>query len=93
MGYIYAKQFLKGKDMTKWLNKTIDWIVNLFKPSLSKPKKMKVKYKNREADYEFNKRKRNEAEDIDRILDKIKASGYSSLNAEEKKRLFDASNK
>lgn len=93
MGYIYAKQFLKGKDMTKWLNKTIDWVVNLFKPSLSKPKKMKVKYKNREADYEFNKRKRNEAEDIDRILDKIKASGYSSLNAEEKKRLFDASNK
>lgn len=93
MGYIYAKQYVKGKDITKWLNKTIDWFVNLFKPSASKAKKMKVKYKKREADYEYNQRKNNEAEDIDHILDKIKASGYSSLSKEEKKRLFDASNK
>ena len=54
---------------------------------------MKVKYKNREADYEYNQRKKNESEEIDRILDKIKASGYTSLSSEEKKRLFDASNK
>lgn len=90
-GYIFAKQYLKGKDITRWLNKIIDSIVNLTKPSTKK--KMKVKYKKRETDYDFNQRKQNETEEIDRILDKIKASGYSSLNAEEKKRLFDASKK
>ena len=31
--------------------------------------------------------------DADRILDKLKQSGYSSLTTEEKKRLFDASKK
>ncbi len=92
-GYIFAKQYLKGKDITRWINRIIDWIANLFKPSASKNKKMKVKYKNREADYEYNQRKKNESEEIDRILDKIKASGYTSLSSEEKKRLFDASNK
>lgn len=91
MGYIYAKQYLKGKDITKWLNKLIDWFVNIFKPKPSK--KMKVKYKKRETDYEYNQKKNNEAEEIDRILDKIKASGYTSLSKDEKKRLFDASNK
>jgi len=91
LGYIYAKQYLKGKDITKWLNKIIDGIVNLFKPRPSK--RMKVKYKKPETDHEYNKRKNNDAQEIDHILDKIKASGYTSLSAEEKKRLFDASNK
>ncbi|GAB6009327.1 rhomboid family intramembrane serine protease [Dysgonomonas reticulitermitis] len=90
-GYIFARQYLKGKDITRWINKMIDSIVNLTKPSGKK--KMKVKYKKREADYDFNQHKHNDAEEIDRILDKIKSSGYSSLNAEEKKRLFDASKK
>lgn len=91
LGYIYAKQYLKGKDLTRWLNKIIDSIVNLTKPNPQK--KMKVKYKKRDADYRYNERKQNSTEEIDRILDKIKASGYGSLNADEKKRLFDASKK
>ena len=91
VGYIFAKQYLKGKDITRWINKIIDRIVNLTKPA--DKKKMKVKYKKREADYDSHQRKNNETEEIDRILDKIKSSGYSSLNAEEKKRLFDASKK
>ncbi|MFV0537801.1 MAG: rhomboid family intramembrane serine protease [Dysgonomonas sp.] len=91
VGYIFARQYLKGKDITRWINKIIDWIVNLTKAS--DKKKMKVKYKKREADYEYNQRKNDATEEIDRILDKIKSSGYSSLNTEEKKRLFDASKK
>lgn len=91
VGYIFAKQYLKGKDITRWINRIIDRIVNLTKPT--DKKKMKVKYKKREADYDYNQRKNNATEEIDRILDKIKSSGYSSLNAEEKKRLFDASKK
>lgn len=91
MGYIFAKQYLRGKDITRWINKIIDWFVNLTKPK--SPKKMKVKYKKREDDYQYNERRKNETEDIDRILDKIKASGYNSLSSDEKKRLFDASKK
>lgn len=88
-GYMYAKQYLKGKDIVQWLNKIIDSIVNLFKPS----KKMKVRTRRTETDYEYNSRKKSQTEEIDRILDKIKKSGYNSLNPEEKKRLFDASKK
>lgn len=91
LGYFFTVRYLKGKDITKGLNKAIDKIVNLFKP---RPK-MKVTHKQteRERDYDYNKRKYNEAEEIDRILDKIKQSGYTSLSDDEKKRLFDASNR
>lgn len=92
VGYIYANQYLKGKDITRWLTNVIDKVINLFKRSPKKPK-MKVKYKKAETDYEYNQRKASEQEIIDEILDKIKASGYSSLSKEEKKKLFDASKK
>ena len=45
-----------------------------------------------ESDQEYNARKRQNQEEIDAILDKIRKSGYDSLTKEEKKRLFDASN-
>lgn len=93
LGYLFAKQYLKGKDITRWMSRIIDWFSNLSKPRQKKPK-MKVKYNTgRQADYEYNKRKNEETEEIDAILDKIKKSGYSSLSEKEKKRLFDASNK
>lgn len=89
VGYIYAYQYKKGVDITRWMTRVVDWVNNLFKP---KPK-MKVKFKRRETDYDYNKRKHGETQDIDKILDKIKASGYGSLSQDEKKRLFDASKK
>lgn len=46
----------------------------------------------KEADMEYNARKRQNQEEIDAILDKIRKSGYDSLTKEEKKKLFDASN-
>jgi hypothetical protein len=45
----------------------------------------------KEADMEYNARKRQNQEEIDAILDKIRKSGYDSLTKEEKRRLFDAS--
>jgi len=45
----------------------------------------------READMEFNARKKHNQEEIDAILDKIRKSGYDSLSKEEKQKLFDAS--
>lgn len=39
-------------------------------------------------DWDYNARKKENDEETDRILDKIKRSGYDSLTAEEKRRLF-----
>jgi len=41
-------------------------------------------------DWDYNARKKEKEEEMDRILDKIKHSGYDSLTDEEKKKLFDA---
>jgi len=43
----------------------------------------------RETDAEYNARKRQNQEEIDAILDKIRRSGYDSLTKEEKQKLFD----
>ena len=45
----------------------------------------------RETDWEYNTRKKKEQDEVDRILDKIRRSGYDSLTADEKKKLFDNS--
>ncbi len=46
-----------------------------------------------ETDEEYNARQRRNQEEIDAILDKIRKSGYDSLNKEEKQKLFDQSRK
>lgn len=46
----------------------------------------------REDDWNYNGRKRQNQEEIDRILDKIRRSGYDSLTKEEKQKLFESSN-
>ena len=43
----------------------------------------------RETDEEYNQRQRQDQEEIDAILDKIRKSGYDSLTKEEKQKLFD----
>lgn len=43
----------------------------------------------RETDWDYNERKKKEQEEIDRILDKIRRSGYDSLTKEEKRKLFE----
>ena len=45
----------------------------------------------KESDWKFNARKKADQEEIDRILDKIRTSGYDSLTKEEKQKLFDSS--
>lgn len=46
-----------------------------------------------ESDWDYNARKKAEQDEIDRILDKIRMSGYDSLTDEEKRKLFDQSKK
>lgn len=92
LGYLFAVQYKKGKDITHWMSRLIDGLVGLGKPR-TKKSKLKVEYTRNETDWEYNQRKHTEQEAIDVILDKLKQSGYSSLSSEEKKRLFDASKK
>ena len=91
-GWWFAAGLRKGKDVTKWINQTIDWLLGGWKVKRAPKKpKMKVHYGGRATDYEYNARKKEQDEEVDRILDKLKKSGYGSLTTEEKKRLFDAS--
>ena len=100
-GIFFASLYSKGKDITGFMNKMIDKFVNMIthKPVFVTYKKNnKTTYKNnnnhqRETDDEYLRRKSEENQAIDKILDKLKLSGYESLSSEEKKRLFDASKK
>ena len=91
-GWWFAAGLRKGTDVTKWINGAIDWLSGGFRiQRVSKKPKMEVHYGGRSKDYEYNARKKEQNEEVDRILDKLKKSGYQSLTTEEKKRLFDVS--
>jgi len=92
IGFMFAKQLLKGKDLTIGLNRFLDYLKSAF----SSQRKMKVVYKNprkTKTDYDYNTQKKANQEKVDAILDKIAKSGYDSLTGEEKAILFDASKK
>ena len=89
-GFLFALFLNRGVDITRWIVWIVDKISSLFERKPRQPK-MKVNYGSRAADYEFNARRKERDEEIDRILDKIKLSGYESLPAAEKKTLFDVS--
>ncbi|WP_294471205.1 rhomboid family intramembrane serine protease [uncultured Bacteroides sp.] len=95
-GLWFAASLSKGIDLTGWINRLLDAFASLFQKKTWKRKpKMKVHYgggaTSREKDYDYNAHKKAQSEEIDRILDKLKKSGYESLTTEEKKSLFDAS--
>ncbi len=94
-GYLFASRYKQGKDLTRGINRLIDGVVTWFRPRT----RMKVSYGNKRSarstyvpkdDLEYNKRKKEEQKEIDRILDKIASSGYESLNKKEKEILFRA---
>ena len=92
-GYLFAHYLNKGRDITFYINKAVDGIVNLCNRLFSKAKTPKMKiFRGKHADdYEYKSREKRRDEDVDRILEKVKRSGYASLTEDEKKRLFDAS--
>ena len=91
-GVWFAAGLNKGRDVTAWINRAADGIASLFRRKPRKPK-MKVHYSNgsRQQDYDYNARKKAQSDEIDRILDKLRKTGYEGLSDEEKKSLFDAS--
>ena len=89
LGVLFMYRWKNGKDITRPVNRIIDYLATVFKPGI----KIKIKHKkNRrpETDMEYRERKNRENNEIDAILDKIKKSGYNALSSDEKKRLFDA---
>ena len=95
-GWWFVKGLGKGYDITHWANVCMDSVARLFSKHEGKRKpKMKVHVNNtangRKADDAYNAQKKERTDEIDRILEKLKKSGYSSLNEEEKRKLFDAS--
>lgn len=96
-GWWFSKGISQGYDITHWVNVCIDAIGRFSIKSLQfkrKPRKPKMKVhsqNNRTADYEYNARKKAQSDEVDKILEKLKKSGYSSLSDEEKRRLFEAS--
>ncbi|OJV35830.1 MAG: hypothetical protein BGO29_09030 [Bacteroidales bacterium 36-12] len=88
-GYLFVVSLRRGKDHTKSFNKLMDKLANMFKPS-----KLKVKHNPKTSgrkmtDAEYNMSKAQKMDEINRILDKIKTSGYGSLTEEERKSLFE----
>jgi hypothetical protein len=84
-GWFFIWQLGKGRDMGSWIETLMRGVAGLFKPK----SKLKVSYKQATRnDYEYNRMKNAEQEEIDRILEKIAKSGYDSLTKSEKELLF-----
>ena len=88
-GYLFILRYRQGKDMTRGLNRVLEWLVSVFRP---RPK-IRVTHRKTETDLDYNKRKATEQQEVDRILEKIAKSGYGSLSAGEKEILFKQSKK
>lgn len=92
-GYLYMIQLKKGRDLTSKFNKA----VYSFKSPFQSRKKMRITYRSSKTqqmtDWEYNKKRRIEKENINVILDKISKSGYDSLSTKEKEILFKMGNK
>lgn len=94
-GFIYIYLMKRGKDLTLNL-KTMNF--RKFFKFFTKPKKQSTYRSNFDkgrpmTDEEYNARKNVDQAQIDRILEKISRSGYSSLTKEEKAMLFQSSKK
>ena len=87
--YLFDINFKNGTNITNIINKILDKVFNIFK----KKSKLTVTHKRTVSDMDYNYNKKQENEKIDRILDKIKKSGYDSLSKDEKQQLFQAGKK
>ncbi len=88
-GYLFIVSLRQGYDITNGISKILDTIANLFGKRQLKVKPNTIKKTKYMSDAEFNANKAKKMEQINHILDKIKSSGYESLSAEEKKKLFE----
>lgn len=91
-GFGYIKLLENGTDLSKLVSSIIDFFVNLFSKSPSKPLKTVHKNYRRPSEKTASRivTKDKTQQQIDEILDKISRSGYDCLTKEEKEFLFKA---
>lgn len=88
-GYIFVLLEKNGRDIiTPFFNKMIDFFVNLFHKNGTKFKTTTY-HSAKMTDDNFNQKKAANEIEINKILDKIKSSGYESLTTDEKQKLFE----
>lgn len=89
-GFAYMTLLKSGFDFSAKAERLFDRLFKWSGPSA----KLKVKYKSGNyREYDYNRSKKEQQEEINRILDKISNSGYDSLTAAEKELLFRMSGK
>ena len=86
IGYLYASQLRKGKDIGSILDGIFNFIDSLVTPN--KAKNMRTVHRSEKPTKENSIKLQQEK--VDTILDKISKSGYESLKQEEKDFLFRA---
>lgn len=100
VGALFGLADRRGIDITAFINKAIDFIVDTFrcrtpriKPGIFRRNRRKKPSVDNMRDDNRMERRMDPADEaeMDKILAKIKQSGYTSLTAAEKKRLFDVS--
>lgn len=92
-GIWFAYQMKRGKDITRRFNNFLESLFTWFKNAFNSEPRPKKSGKFREhkppkSDWDFNKKQAEKQKELDRILDKISASGYESLTKKEKAFLF-----
>lgn len=91
LGYVYARQLLKGRDIGEGFSRFLDAIANMFRKKERKaPMKTVYRRGNSPIQTKINYDKESRQRKIDAILDKISKSGYEALSKEEKDFLFKA---
>lgn len=99
-GALFTLALMRGVDITRPVNSVIDFFANLggkikalqFKQK-AKPNTNSRKTSSRQDPTNGSGMSKEDEQTLDIILDKIKKSGYTSLTADEKKRLFQVSSK
>ena len=99
LGYLYANQLSKGRDIGSGFEKMMSGMAGLFKPKKKSPLKTVHRNQNKSKSTYTGKKtttkstaagKTEDQRKIDEILDKISKSGYESLSKSEKDFLFKA---
>jgi membrane associated rhomboid family serine protease len=90
-GWAFAAGLARGRDITAWINAVWDGVETAYSRLTRKRPKMEGHFGGRAKDYSYNAQRRQQSDQVDRILEKLKKSGYNSLTEDEKKSLFDAS--
>ena len=83
-GWIYMSQLISKRNITGRFDRMLETFFSWFRPR----RKLKIKYNSPNSDYDYNRRKVSQQEEINLILDKIGKSGYDSLTFDEREMLF-----